>query len=236
MGGALALGVVVTALARQGCALVLDVSSDQRASFDFAAAAAMGCRAAIIKATDGEGTTDPLFASHMLCAAAAVEQATAYHFFRAWHIDPTIQAREHFEVASPVSMWGPILDVEPTPADAGVELWVVAERAADWCEASNELWAAVGKRGGLFYTFTAHLADLRSSARGLAALQRIRAAGYLLWLADYNGREPAPREGAPWPAVTAWQWTGGAVQVGGVPVDLSWFVGDERALARLGGA
>ncbi len=223
---------MTTPLARAGCSLVVDVSRWQPLTLDFAAARELGAVAAICKATDGENDVDPRFAIHARRAAEAGLMVGAYHFFRAWHPDPRVQARQHFAAARDTSMLCPILDVEPDGTDDHVPLELVVERAADWVDASAPLWATVGKHGGLFYTFTAHLAALRATARGLAALQRIRAAGYLLWLADYRGHEPAPREGAPWPSIRGWQF--GQTNIAGVSVDASWFVGGPDAIASLG--
>lgn len=223
-------------LTRPGCTLVLDVSAAQPASLDFAAAAALGCRAALCKAGQGQASPDLLYPSHTLCAAAAGLMVGSYWVLEAhW---PTVdeQARQYFEAAHDSSMLCPVVDVERTGASSSIPLEQVAERAADFVEASSVAWARVSKPRGLLYTGADYLAQMRATPRGLAALQRVTAAGWGLWLAAYRPTEPAPREGAPWPAATAWQWTGGGVSVGGVEVDLSWFQGDERQLSKLGAA
>ncbi len=222
-------------LARTGSTLVLDVSSSgQPHPIDWSAAPPEAL-AAIMRATEGQGSPDRMFTAHARDVAESGRMAGSYHVLEAhW---PTVdeQALEYFEVARSLTMLCPILDVEETEASAHVELEVVAQRAASFVAASSRLWSAVGKPRGLLYTYVDYLARMCATPAGLAAMQSIVAAGWGLWLAAYRPAAPAPREGAPWRSIRGWQFRND-LEVNGVKVDASWFVGGVGDLAKLGAA
>ncbi len=215
-------------LTRTGSTLVLDVSACQphTLSYDTVPEA----RAVICKASQGQGSPDKMFSVHARTAAESGRMVGSYHVLEAHWPDAEEQAREYHRAAWAATMLCPIVDVEETYASKAVPLEVVAERAASFVAASSRLWG----RPGLLYTYVDYLARMCATPAGLAAIQSVRAKGWGLWLAAYRTTEPAPREGAPWASARGWQF--GQINVGGVEVDASWFVGDERDLASLGAA
>lgn len=225
-------------LVRPGSTLVLDVSAVQPPTFDFAMAHAIGVRGVIVKASQGQGSPDHLFATHMRRAAEAVEMLTSYHVIEAHWDDMAVQAEEYFRIAHDSSMLCPIVDVERTDNSAAVPLERVAIQTAAFVAASSKLWARVGKSRGLLYASTSYLADMCATPAGLAALQSVRAAGWRVWLAAYRATDPTSAEAKPFlpEEVAGWQYTGGEMEFDGVGVDLSWFNGNERAIAALGDA
>lgn len=216
-------------LTRLGSTLVLDVSaSGQPHRLDWATAPPEA-RAVLCRSGEGQGSPDHMFAVHARTAAESGRMVGSYHVLEAHWAEVEEQAREYYETAYAATMLCPVLDVEETEASAHVELEVVAERAAEFAVRSSALWS----RPGLLYTYVDYLARLTATPRGLAAMQRVRAAGWGLHIAAYRATDPAPRECAPWTGWRAWQFRND-IDVGGVAVDGSWFDGGERALASLG--
>lgn len=216
-------------IVRSGCSLVLDVSASGQPHPVNWKAAPVEAIAAICKASQGQGSPDHMFAAHARGAAESGRMVGSYHVLEAHWPSAEEQAIEYRRTAFALTMLCPLLDVEETEASAHVELDVVAERAAEFALVSTPLWG----RPGLLYTYVDYLARMTATPRGLAAMQRVRAAGWGLHIAAYRATDPPPRECAPWTGWRAWQFRND-VDVAGVSVDASWFVGGPDALAALG--
>jgi hypothetical protein len=84
-------------LARGLRPVLVDVSSNNPHPIDYAAAHAAGVQAAFVKATQGQGYTNPYYAADMAGWLAAGVPALGYHF--AGFTDPVAEARHFVSVA-----------------------------------------------------------------------------------------------------------------------------------------
>lgn len=183
----------------------IDLSSANPVDPDFARVKSAGIEAVYLRASDGAGWADPVFARRGKAALAAGLDVGAYHFLRARHLRPqdaVEQVREFhaLAIAAGVTL-APALDVEDEPHG---EPYTPAELLAGVLAALGELEACFCVRP-LLYTYHAFVAS-RSELRGSAEL-----GAYPLWIADYGGL-PAPRVPPPWSADgwAAWQYAAGA--------------------------
>lgn len=212
-------------LARTGCVLVADVSAAQGGAVPWATLRALGCVAVVAKATEGVTYVDPCWAGNAAAVPLATMMLAGYHVF---HVedDPVRQASFFHREAFDRCELAPIVDVErtwkrETPLPPGFTGDAFLERTVACARETRSLF----QKTPWIYAGPGFLAALGASAAVLAEL-----AEFPLWLADYRTLPVVP---APWGAWTAWQWSSTTV-VGGRDVDLSWFRGDEVALAQLG--
>lgn len=188
----------------------IDISNLQGASFpwqDWKGKIGFG----LVKATEGDGFTDPDFGRNWDALWAMNECHTfprfAYSFFHPAQ-DPVVQAAHLVATVKGRGLLPGdnfVLDLE---VDDGLPPALVAERAAVFLRHVNEF--APGHRV-LVYTFPAF-----ARAGNCAGLE-----SWYLWLADYG--VPAPAAPSPWDRVTFWQYTD-------QPIDGDRFMGDEAEL------
>jgi lysozyme len=205
--------------------LVIDVSRFQGQAFDFVAASSAGAVGAIVKATEGASYVDPAYELDARTAAAAGLQVGSYHVFHPDQ-DPEEQAKHYRAIAFDRTALCPVIDFEL--ASKQLATFDVARRAAAFVEATRLLW---NKVHGLVYASPSFLASLVVTGAGAEAIASM-ASAWRLWVAHYGVAKPLIPK--PWTDYAGWQFSGGDHRVAGVPVDLSWFRGDERALAELG--
>lgn len=189
-----------------------DVSHFQGA-VDFAAVKAAGHSFAVVKATEGTGYTDPLFAINRNRAAGAGLHVGMYHFARAG--DP------HAEAAYFLQQVGTL-----KPGEFVVLDWEVPHPNPPlWCAAWMKHVGGSLKVKPLLY--------MNQTARDGWDWTALVPAS-LLWLAKYDN-SPAPSPAGAWRSLTMKQFTdrGACPGISG-GVDLNAFYGDATALANLG--
>lgn len=175
---------------------VLDLSHNNAGPIDFAALAASGVQAVILKASQGAGFRDPEFTNRLAAARQAGLLTGAYHFGTS---DPVPAQLANFTGALRAAGGDfatvlTALDVEPNPAGAGATISLA--QAADFVTGLRQQ-AAVSPLvyGGADYLGRNAPAALRACA---------------LWLAAYPANaaaRPGPLPG--WADWALWQYTDG---------------------------
>lgn len=187
----------------------IDVSHYQ-GSIDWNAVAKSGIDFAFIKATDGIGAGDPMFAANWKGARDARVRRGAYHFFRP--LTDALQQAKRF-IGKVDSDWGevpPVLDFEvlggasPNGALEAAKQWMDA--VAETCGRKPILYT-----GPAFWTSSVHDSQLFTE--------------YPLWIAQYTDA-PQPHVPTAWQQWTFWQHSehGSVPGIAG-PVDLNRFHG-----------
>ncbi len=195
----------------------IDVSHYQ-GTIDWNDVAKSGMAFAFIKATDGIGAGDPMFATNWKAARQAGLRRGAYHFFRP--LTDALQQADNF-IARLDGDWGelpPVLDFELL---GGAYPNQAPEAAKQWMETIE---AACGRKpivytGPAFWISSLHDSQLF--------------ADHPLWIAQYTSA-PQPRMPSAWKAWTFWQHSEKG-QVPGIhgPVDLNRFNGTLTELDAL---
>ena len=212
--------IPITRPTREGHCLVVDISAHQGANPPWQAMKDAGAVAVICKATEGQDFVDKRWAANAREAAEAGLMVGSYHFFRPHWSDPLVQARDYHAAAFDRTALNPVCDFE---MQENVDGTVCVERAVAFCEEVERLW----KKACLVYCGPGFIGGLKANPAVLAKLAR-----FPLWLADYRD---APHVMAPWSDYAGHQFDDGhKVRIAGVPLDLSFFRGDEIALAKLG--
>lgn len=205
-----------------GCILVVDISSAQGERPPWQAMRAAGVDGIMVNA--GEGETFPATtAAWDLDSRGGAEAGFSiggYHVFRPDHEDPTVQSRRFRRIAFDRTALNPCCDFEE---QCGIDGTLCVERAVTFGLDVQQLF---GKRC-LMYLAPGFLASLNAHPDAIAKLGQ-----FPLWLADYRD---APHVPAPWSTWSMWQFDDGhRVRIADCELDLSWFKGDEIALARMG--
>jgi GH25 family lysozyme M1 (1,4-beta-N-acetylmuramidase) len=163
---------------------------------------------AFIKATEGETSIDPKFASNWAGAQAVGLPVGAYHFFDPAQ-DAGIQAQHFCDVLDTVTgkRLPPVLDIEKT---GGVSQALILTKVQKWMDLVEQ---HAGQKP-LLYTYTSFATQIRLSKAFSA---------YKLWVAQYGVKTPRL---CGWAAWTFWQRS----QTGKIPgitgsVDLNQFAG-----------
>ncbi len=172
-----------------------DVSDHQR-NIDWSAYAASGRKLAICKATEGDDWNDPTTGANRQALSSLGLYCGLYHFAGstiAGAIDDPVVEADHF--LSTVGTMGkkefPVLDFERT---WGMTPSQQVNWIKQWC---TEVENQTGKVPWL-YTNGMILRHINPSS-----LTR-----YPLWLANYQSHNPShPPASAPWPGLTAWQYS-----------------------------
>jgi lysozyme len=195
----------------------IDVSHYQ-GSIDWGAVAKSGIDFAFIKATDGAGAGDPMFASNWKGARDAGIRRGAYHFFRP--LIGALQQAQRF-ISKLGGDWGelaPVLDFEILD---GASANAALDAARRWMETVEE---ACGRKP-ILYTgpalWTSSLHDSQLFAE------------HPLWIAQYTSA-PQPRVPKAWKEWTFWQHSEKRAVPGiSGPVDLNRFHGTLMELDAL---
>jgi GH25 family lysozyme M1 (1,4-beta-N-acetylmuramidase) len=193
--------------------LGIDVSNHQ-GLVDFAAVKRAGYAFVFLKATEGVGFTDGMFATDRAKARAAGLVVGAYHFSSAG--DPIAEANAFCAVVGSL-----------TTGDLVVLDWETsAPNPPAWCKAWLDRVSAILGVKPLIY--------LNQTERDGFDWTPVVSGDYGLWIAQYDGNQSVPASGK-WPTVALKQDTSsGSVPgvAGGVDVDV--FYGDANTLAAYG--
>lgn len=200
----------------------IDVSSRQ-GIINWQAAKDAGLDFAFIKATEGTGYANPLFAANWAAAKQVGILRGAYHFFR-WDQDPVQQAAYFMGTVGKTGDFGEFpltVDVENTGDGAGVGTKNPA-RVRTFCDAVRK---ATGK-SPIIYTYGSMWRDTLGNPQNFNDCP--------LWLAAYQPHQPRPVGG--WSALTFWQNSASA-RVAGVQglVDSDVFIGSTDDLRKFAG-
>jgi len=191
---------------------IIDVSHNNGQNLDFAAAKAGGILAVIHKVTQGQGFTDPMYATNRAAIEAAGLMLGAYHFGDG--SDGTVQANRFLAAVGPLSGVPLVLDLEAnltgpvmTPAQADAFVSTIRQRTGRLPIVYTGRWFLGG-----------HVDATLTQCP--------------LWLPEYGDDPVLP---AGWTNWSLWQFTDGAVgappPVPGIGhCDRSRFDGDEAAL------
>jgi lysozyme len=169
----------------------VDVSHHQ-GDVDWDKYAAAGKKMAMLKVTEGGDWSDPKAADNRAELGKLGLQTGLYHFEGAGGGDATAEANFYLKTVGTMGPKEfPILDFEQpgslTPAQQTT--WI-----SNWC---NTVETATGKTPWLY-----------TGEKILHGLDPTNLTKYPLWLADYNSHDRGtPPEAAPWPNLTAWQFT-----------------------------
>lgn len=197
-----------------------DAAMHQRGA-DWRAIAAEGVRYAFIKATEGQGYTDPCWSDFAAQVRAAGILLGAYHVL--WpNRDPLQQARHFHATAGHLAELPPVLDWELMKGCAPHDVHACA---VAFVEETERLWG----RECIVYTYPSFVVSLGT------AMLKSPLASRPLWIAHYG--VPAPSIPKPW---TSWRWwqydgDGGRRYPSGQDADYNWFDGTERELLDLAG-
>lgn len=193
--------------------LGVDVSHHQ-GSINFSAVKGAGHSFAILKATEGTGYIDPMFAGNRAKAHAAGLVVGMYHFARAG--DPYAEAAYFARTVAPMQANEfLVLDWE-----------VPAKNPPAWCKTWLSTVETALRSKPVIY--------LNQSARDSFDWSATIAAGHQLWLAKYDNSTVKSGSGA-WPSLAMKQYSDrGTVPGIGGTVDVNAFYGDMAALLALG--
>lgn len=208
----------------------IDVSHHQE-WIDWQKVRESGVRFAFIKASEGEGYTDPLFEQNLRGAAEAGIAVGSYHFFLPRY-DPLAQARHYArtlrELAGGQPTLPPCVDIE-TPGLGKTSLNQALKVFLD------ELFTLTGRVGMIYvspgfwksYLPVPTLNNFKLSRSGVDW-----AAEHPLWIAHYTSGWPY--QVYPWAGWAFWQYSSSG-QISGVStrVDLDLFSGTPAELAAL---
>ena len=180
---------------------VVDISHHNGANLDFQKAKAAGILGVIHKATQGQGSTDPMYAANRKKALKAGLLWGAYHF--ATGADGVDQATAFLHaLGNDVGSTLLVLDFEPNPAGSSMSL----EEARAFV---THIHAVTGRWPG-FYSGH-YIKQLLGTGKDPVL------ANCWLWLAQYGPTAVVPPN---WPTWTMWQYTDGAVNANAhSPVD-----------------
>lgn len=190
-----------------------------------------GVRFAIIKASEGEGYTDPMFEQNMLGAAKAEIVAGTYHFFLPRY-DPLAQARHYVKTLQELGGGKPTLppcvDIEtPGPGKSAYNqsLKVFLE----------EIFRLTGRTAMIYVSpgfWNSYLPVPVYSGYKLLRSGVDWAAEYPLWVAHYT--TGWPYQVYPWAGWAFWQYSSSG-KIAGITtrVDLNLFSGTPEELTAL---
>ena len=198
----------------------VDVSHHQ-GDVDWKAYAKSGRTMAICKLTEGGDFVDNKAAAHRVALGQQGLKCGLYHFARPngtdMAADAAVEAKNYLgQVGTMGKNEFPILDFETInglkPAD--LNAWV-----DKWC---TTVETATGKTPWLY-----------TGNKILHQLDATKLSKYPLWLADYRSADrDHPPDAAPWPSLTAWQYTEKATMPGiSSPCDGSYLYGSMPAEA-----
>lgn len=208
----------------------IDVSYHQ-GLIDWPKVRTSGVRFAIIKASEGEGYTDPMFEQNMLGAAEAEIVAGTYHFFLPRY-DPLAQARHYVKTLQELGGGKPTLppcvDIEtPGPGKSAYNqsLKVFLE----------EIFRLTGRTTMIYVSpgfWNSYLPVPVYSGYKLLRSGVDWAAEYPLWVAHYT--TGWPYQVYPWAGWAFWQYSSSG-KIAGITtrVDLNLFSGTAQELAAL---
>ncbi|WP_136682472.1 GH25 family lysozyme [Falsirhodobacter xinxiangensis] len=193
----------------------IDVARYQ-SSVDWFAASGSGVRFAFVKATEGGDYRDPMFATHLAGARAAIVPVSAYHYY---YFCRTPDEQAAWFIANYPRHRGdlpPVLDMEWTPTSRTCTLRpppeVVRMQAARF---SSLLEAHYGQRPIIYSTVDFFREN-----------EMWRVGGHDFWLRSVAGH---PREVHPGHDWQFWQYTGTGLIPGiGGQVDINAFRGNEQ--------
>ena len=200
----------------------------------FATLKAAGVGAVILKASQGAGFRDPLFAARLASAQAAGLLVAAYHFGTGEAVDA--QLNNFFAAVSNAggnfSTLIGALDLEPNPSDTNHPPAPPSTMSLD----QGEAWVAGYKaRAGATPLIYGGANYLGANGGGTG---RPNLAACPLWVAAYPNTPGAPAALTGWGDWALWQYTDGrlgcyAGPVAGLTCDQSIFRGDTNALSAL---
>ena len=205
----------------------IDVSHHQE-NIDWQKVKSSGVRFAFIKASEGSGYTDPMFAENLRAAQEAGIITGSYHFFLP-RLDPLAQARHYArtlqEVVGGLPMLPPCVDVE-TPGLGKSGLNQALKVFLD------ELQLHSGRRPMIYVSpgfWKTYLPVPTLSNYKLSRSAVDWAADHPLWIAHYTSGWPY--QAYPWAGWTFWQYSSSG-QICGVStrVDLNLFSGTPEEL------
>lgn len=192
----------------------VDVSNYQGPSIDWAAVKASGVVWAVAKATEGTGYRDPTFARNWAEMRRVGIVRGAYHFARPdQNGNATAEADVFLQTVGPLSP-GDIVVCDIEVGSGNFSAWLLT-----WL---RHVEAVVGFRPWVYTGQWWAAGKLTDPAIGQ----------YPLWASGYSAQVVPPW--APWPLVSAWQYTDSAQVPGIGRTDGDWFLGDTGQLAKLG--
>lgn len=190
-----------------------------------------GVRFAIIKASEGEEYTDPMFEQNMLGAAEAEIVAGTYHFFLPKY-DPLMQARHYVktlqELGGDRPTLPPCIDIETT----GLGKTAYNQAVKVFLE---EIFRLTGRTAMIYVSpgfWSSYLPVPVYSGYKLLRSGVDWAAEYPLWVAHYTSGWPY--QVYPWAGWAFWQYSSSG-KIAGITtrVDLNLFSGTAEELAAL---
>jgi MYXO-CTERM domain-containing protein len=191
-------------------------------TIDWAKAKASGRVFAVVKATEGTGYTDPMFAGNWAAMKQNGVVRSAYHFFHA-NMDPVAQANHFLSVMGKLQPGDlpPTLDLEVTDSQSAA---TITSTATQWLDT---IAAATGTKP-ILYTSPSFVSSTLGSPAGLQNHAQ-------LWIA--NWQVTCPDVPAPFTTWPFWQYSSTGT-VPGIPgssggTDLDEFNGDMAALTAL---
>lgn len=214
---------------RAGYLLGVDTSASQD-HVDVAALAAAGVGFLFARATDGEHSVDPWWATTAGSCRAEELPFGAYGVLEPYGTARAEAQARHFvdTMKEAGTTLPPALDFELAHNLTGL---AALEAAAIWCETVE---AALGRQV-IVYTGPAFIETLERYAGPAGAAIVAKLGARPLWMAWYapEAKIHAP---PPWIDWTIWQATGdGAAHMpNGVPIDVDWFRGTAEDLLALG--
>jgi len=195
--------------------------SHYNGSVDYGQLAAGGVTFAFVKASEGQFTKDPLYATNYAGMQQNQIMRGAYHFFYP-QIDAQAQAQNFLAVVTQLSAGDlpPALDIEVSGEQSPS---AIAAAMQQWLDSVQQ---SLG-RTPIIYTYASFW---NTALGGTTAF-----AGYPLWIAEYTSN-PSPRIPTGFSDYVFWQYS----QSGSVPgitgnVDMDWFKGSQADLNQLAG-